>query len=156
MMSIHLLMIITRSLVNKTDIIFDERHNAQIRNVEINVVSHFGSVDQNVIFQELIIYTQWRIYPTSSSSLRVHKVQLHCICFTPEITYGQRVARISRLARLAAVSGRTHAGLTQPLPRNKVVHSRCVRCFFTAVDDSVLATWGELLKIVEVTGALIL
>ena len=54
MMSIHLLMIITRSLVNKTDIIFDERHNAQIRNVEITVVSHFGSVDQNVIFQELI------------------------------------------------------------------------------------------------------
>ena len=51
MMSIHLLMIITRSLVKKTDIIFDERHTAQIRKT---VVSHFGSVDQNVIFQELI------------------------------------------------------------------------------------------------------
>ena len=36
--------------------IFEERHDAQIRkmNYEIIVVSHFGSVDQNVIFQELI------------------------------------------------------------------------------------------------------
>ena len=56
MMSIRLLMIITRSLVNKTDIIFDERHTAQIRkmNFEITVVSHFGSVDQNEIFQDLL------------------------------------------------------------------------------------------------------